>query len=144
VRHYGTGANQCTLADRDTTEYGGVRADRRTSANSGGKALPIVSSLDLAVGSCRIRVQVVDEHGAMRDHYFVLNRHAFADEGMTLDLAALADLAAGLYLHESSDPGLVSYFAAVKVYKTVDSNVSAEDNVVGDGLISCTHSFFPL
>jgi hypothetical protein len=54
--------------------------------------LPIRFSLKGACGACRTRERVVDKRDIVPDEDFVLDRHAFTDEGMTRYLAPLADL----------------------------------------------------
>jgi hypothetical protein len=53
----------------------------------------------------------------MPHEHFVLDRNAFANEAVRLNLAARADHGPGLDFHEGADGSLVSNTAAVEIYE---------------------------
>jgi hypothetical protein len=69
---------------------------------------------------------VVDECDIMSDKNFILNRHTFANECVTRDLAAVADLRPFLDLNERADRYVVSEFAAVEVGKAKNANTTSQ------------------
>ena len=79
----------------------------------------------------------------MPDEYAVADAHAVADEGVALDLAALAYAGSTLHLHEGSYAAARADPAAVEVGERVDGYVIAELDVVDKpvrGVVSRCHS----
>ena len=128
---HGAGANQRSRADGDTAQNGCPAADRCTSAHAGGDHFPISFSLRQPI-RCRSRVRIVDEHDPMTHEDFVLDRDAFADEGMAGDFAAGADDRVLLNLHKRADATLVADPAAVEINETMDRDVFSQPNVGRD------------
>ena len=62
----------------------------------------------------------------MSDEDVGFNRYALADEGMTRDLAAVADLCALLDFDKRPDPRLVANLAAIQIYERVNLHVATE------------------
>ncbi len=69
--------NQCMPADRDAAEDGRIGADRRTLAHQCCFGLPILRTLEAAVGVDRRRIAVVGEAGMRTDKDTVLDGDAF-------------------------------------------------------------------
>src|SRR5690606_20983613 len=134
VRHDGTGADQRTLAYRDSGHDRRIAADRRTSPDARRDHLPIGLALQASVGIRGTRVAVVREYHAVPDEYFVFNGHAFAEERVRGDLAACADRRVLLDLDECADPRVVPDGATVEVdeRRLEDSHAGSESYVVRD------------
>ena len=61
------------------------------------------------------RVQVVDEHHAVTDEHFILDRHPFANERVARNLAVRANHRVFLNLHERPDARIVADAAAIQI-----------------------------
>ena len=80
-------------------------------------------------------IAIIDERHTVTDEYLGLDGHAFADEGMTRDLATSADSRALLNLDERADLCLVADLATVKVDEGEDPHVATELDVRRDSLV---------
>ena len=77
---------------------------------------------------------IVDEVDVVTYEHFVIDRDAFADEGMTLDLTPSTNRRTALNLHERADARFVTYVAPVKVNEGEDLDISAQYYIRGDSL----------
>jgi hypothetical protein len=84
------GAHKGSGSDGDSPHDDRPGADGRSAANAGWNALPIRVGLQFSVDSS-VGIEVVDEHHAVADEDFILDRYTFADEGVAGDFAALPD-----------------------------------------------------
>ena len=78
----------------------------------------------------------------MTHKYLVLDRHAFADEGVALNLAPCADLGAFLNLHKSADRRIVTDLTPVEVHEGIQLHVAPQLHVGRDSTqqaISLSH-----
>src|SRR5436190_4567990 len=96
--YHRTGTNHGVLADRHAGEDGRIRPNACTTLDRDRSDGPISVGVGRTVGAGGTRILVVSEHHAVADEYIVLDRHAFAEEGMGRDLAPPADLYAFVYL----------------------------------------------
>jgi hypothetical protein len=62
----------------------------------------------------------------VRDEAVVTDRDEFANEGVRLDPASLADNCPLLNLNERSDEGIVPNVAAIQIYRLYDGHIPAE------------------
>ena len=107
------GADDGAFADGDAAEDGGIGAERSPCFDDRGNDLPVGFGLQAAAFGGGAGVKVVDEHDAVADEDLVLYGHAFADEGVALDLAVPADGGVFLYLDKGADLGAVADGATV-------------------------------
>ena len=87
ARHDRAGPDRALLAERTpatSVAFEPIEAPRSTSVGTNSQS-PL--ALQAAIGVGRPRKEVVGEHHAVADEDFVLERHAFADEGVRRDLA---------------------------------------------------------
>jgi hypothetical protein len=61
----------------------------------------------------------------------VLYGDTFADEGVALDFAILANPGSFLYLNKGTDFGIVAYLAAIEIHKVLDANVFTKFHIRG-------------
>src|SRR5581483_3054537 len=81
----------------------------------------------------RARIRIVDERDAVADEHVVANRHAFANECVARNLAALAHGRVLLDFHERADLGLVSDLTTVEVDESGEPYVFPQLHVRGNG-----------
>ena len=93
-------------------------------------------------------IKIVDKSDVVADENFVFQHHAFANEGVTGNLAAGADAGAFLNFDECADFDIVADFATVKVGEAVNANAIARFDVgrdlaegLGLGFDACHGSF---
>ena len=72
---------------------------------------------------------IIDEHGAVRNEAIVSDRNEFADEGVGLNPAALADRYALLYLDEWPNEAVISNRATIEIDRLHDSDILPESGV---------------
>src|SRR5581483_3012257 len=125
-------ANHGVLADGDAAEQHRAGANGGAPANHRRNAGPVSFRLQGAGGVRGAREAVVDECDIVADEDFVLDRHAFTDEGVAGDLATVADLDTLLNFNECPDLDVVPELTTVKVGEIEDADVFAELNVGGD------------
>ena len=89
--YVGVGQNRCAGADGCTLPY-----DRPFN-------LPVGLGLQIPVGGGGARIAVIDERHSVPNEDVVLDNDAFADEGVTGDLAAFAHDHIFLDFHECAD-----------------------------------------
>ncbi len=107
ARHDAARADNRAFADGDAAEQHCAGANRGAAADDGRLAFPVGFRLKLT-GCGRARETVVDEGDVVTNEYFVLNRDAFADEGVARDLAPATDLRALLDFDERAHFGTVA------------------------------------
>jgi hypothetical protein len=71
----------------------------------------------------------------MSDEDIVLNHHAFADEGMTRDLASLPDTRVFLNFNEGADLGLVADRASIQIDELRQPDVGSKSDVGRNTLV---------
>jgi len=59
----------------------------------------------------------------------IFDSHASANESMTRDFATRADLSASLDFHKTSDPGVITDFAAIQVDMAGELDTTSKYNV---------------
>src|SRR5438552_334141 len=81
--HHAPCADEGSFADGDATQYRGVAADRSTFLDRRRHDHPIRIGLEAAIGICRPRIFVVDEHHAVADENLVFDYNALKHERVT-------------------------------------------------------------
>ena len=117
------------FANRHPTQDGSIAADGRTALDERRNALPVGFGLQFSPLVRGPWILVVDEHHAVTDKNAVLNRHAFADEGVTTNLDPTADLGAFLDFHKRANLRLVANLTAVQIDEGIDLDISAQSHV---------------
>ena len=77
--------------------------------------LPVGFGLQISIRGCGSRITVIDKHHTVPDKDIVFNGDAFADEGVTGDLAAPADAGILLDLNKCSNLRFIADLASVEV-----------------------------
>ncbi len=131
ARDDGARADQGPCPDRDPGHDHGAAAERRPATDAGRNHPPVRVRLRLAVGRGS-RVGVVDEEDAVPHEHLVLDRHAFADERVALNLATRAHGRVFLDLDERADAGVVADLATVQISERVKDDVVPQLDVRGD------------
>src|SRR5262245_11072695 len=90
---------------------------------------PICVSLQLTAGTGRSWIRVIDEHDTMTNEDLILDRHTFADEGMTRNLAAAADNGVLLNFNEGTNLGVIADFTSVQVDEVRELDAFSELDV---------------
>lgn len=129
LRDHSPRAYQCVRPDRQAAADHRPGADARAALDTGLEKLPVGVRLRQPLARRRTRVLVVDEEHSVSDEYLVRNRHAGADERVTLDLAVSADLHSALDLDERANASPVSDLAAVEIRERLDDHVLAERDI---------------
>jgi hypothetical protein len=114
---YTASAYNRVLTDMDVRENRGTGTHRRALLYNRTFDLPIGFGLQIPIGSRGARIAVIDKHHPMSDEDIVLDNDAFADKGVTGDLAASSDTGIFLDFHECADLRLVSDLASIQVYE---------------------------
>ena len=78
--YYGSRTHQRAFANRNSTDDGGIRSNRRCALYSGSFNRPVGFGLQTAIGSGSTRVAIVSEHHAMADEDFVIDDYTFTYE----------------------------------------------------------------
>src|ERR1035438_7625125 len=121
-----SGSNDRILTDTDIGEYGDARSDRCAPVNDGALYLPVSFRLQAAIGRRRSRIAVVDESHSMTDEDVILDHDPFTDEGVTGNLAALANRSVLLNLDKGADLGIVAYLTTVEVDELRQPHIRAQ------------------
>ena len=108
------------------------------SLNKRALAIPIGFGFEFSERARCPRIAIIDKRHSVSDEDLGLDRHAFTNEGMTRDLATIANLRAFLDLNERADPCVVANLAAVKIDEGINPNVATESDVGRDSLDSPT------
>ena len=142
TRHHGAGrnvlghdtasTNDGVLAHGDATKQRGVRADRGASFHHRRNHGPIRLGLGDSTRAGGPRKPVVGEHHTVPEKYLVLDRDAFANEGMAGDLAGVANLRTFLNFNKGADARIVPDDTAVEIDESEKANVPAQLDVVFD------------
>ena len=106
-------ADNGVLADHHIGQNGRARADRGAGLDTRRLHFPVALGLEIAGFGGRARIGIVDERDAVADKHVILDRHAFADEGVARDLAAPSDRRVLLNFDERTDFCFIADFAAV-------------------------------
>jgi len=122
-------AHYCSFADRYTAQNGRSATDTGCALDGRGDWLPIVVSLQFALGVGRAGNFVIDKRDAMADEDFVFDGHAFANKTVTGNFTVAADAGVLLNLNEGTDYGPVTDLTTVKVNKVMDNDVMAEPDI---------------
>ena len=117
---YCSGANHHAIADR-YRKNSGVGADAYSTSDP--RRHPKLPS---AFGRSTNGEQIIHKHGAVRDETVIADGHQFADEGVGLDAAAVANDNVPLDLDKWSDETVVADSAAVEVTRFHDNDVRTE------------------
>src|SRR5579872_4982798 len=112
---YAAGSNDRVFTDCVAGENGRARTDRRAFPDYRTFDFPVRFGLQVAFGSRRAGVGVVNKRYSVADENVVLNDYAFTDECVTRDFAPLADGCILLDFDERSDFCLVADFASVQI-----------------------------
>ncbi|EGE59471.1 hypothetical protein RHECNPAF_2190073 [Rhizobium etli CNPAF512] len=115
--HDSAGADLGGLSDCHAGKNGGVAADRCMALDQCGNDDPVGLRLQTAVRVDGARVSVIGEHHPVADKNAVLERHAFAEEGVAGDFAVFADDDVFLDFNEGADARSRANRAAVQIHK---------------------------
>src|SRR4029077_8568235 len=114
-RHHATCADDCIFSDHYVGKNRRSGTDRRALLYYSLLDPPILLRLQLALGGRGARIGIVDEGDTVADECVVLNRHAFADECMTRNLAVLSHSGVLLNFDERANLRVFTDFAAVQI-----------------------------
>ena len=85
--------------------------------NDGRLTSPIRVGLEFAAGRRRSGIAIVNEGDSVADENLRFNDYAFTDEGVTRNLATLADFGPLLNFDKGANFRVVANLAAVEIYK---------------------------
>ena len=112
--HHGSSTDQCAFSDSYSTENDGTAAKRSASLNPRRHHFPVFLGLETVIGR-RTRIQIVNKDDAVPDEDIILDRDAFADEGVRRDLATPSNSGVFLHLDECSYLAFVADGATLEV-----------------------------
>src|ERR1035437_4795209 len=113
--HHTSRTYNCIFAHRNLGEYGRAGTDRGSLLDDCPLHGPVALGLERPLSARGTGIRVVDEHHAMTDENAVFDGHAFANERVAGDLAALSYFRVLLNLDKRADFRIIADFTTVQI-----------------------------
>src|SRR5947207_6666919 len=134
LRYNTSSADGSAHTDSDAAKHRGSRTDRGALFHQSRHTSPVGFRLQISLGRGRPRIKIVDENDTMPNEDLVFDLHAFANEGMAGDFAAVTHPCAFLYFYKGPYFDIVTDFTPVQIGKGIYFDIFPQLDIGSDAL----------